>query len=72
MEIASDQKAMILQAYFEKIISKDDMKFILEVGTIVPPIPWMGLNEVEEKNQWRKRSLIEKIKGQNFIKIEWV
>ena len=49
-----DQKIQLLKAFFEKSISKDDMKFLLEVGLSIPPIQWIFENEEEEQKFDRK------------------
>jgi hypothetical protein len=67
-----DNKKIILNAYFKRVINKNEMKFLFRVGIIVPPIPWFY--EYEEKNneENKKRELVEKILGYRFPKIEWV
>ena len=69
MKLSKDQKAQILKAYFDKSISKDDMKFLFEVGLIIPPIQWVFQNQEEERKFDRKRELVGKVLGRTFPKI---
>ena len=69
MKLSKDQKAQILKAYFEKLISKDDLKFLFEVGLIIPPIQWVFKNQEEEKKFDRKRKLVGKVLGRTLPKI---
>ncbi|WP_445691405.1 MULTISPECIES: hypothetical protein [Bacteroidota] len=64
-----DQKIQLLKAFFEKSISKDDMKFLLEVGLSIPPIQWIFENEEEEQKFDRKRELVGKVLGRPLPKI---
>ena len=64
-----DQKIQLLKAFFEKSISKDDMKFLLEVGLSIPPIQWIFENEEEEQKLDRKRELVGKVLGRPLPKI---
>ena len=64
-----DQKIQLLKAFFEKSISKDDMKFLLEVGLSIPPIQWIFDNEEEEQKFDRKRELVGKVLGRPLPKI---
>jgi len=67
--MTKDQKIQLLKAFFEKSISKDDMKFLLEVGLSIPPIQWIFQNEEEEKKFDRKRELVSKVLGRPLPKI---
>jgi hypothetical protein len=69
MKLSKDQKAQILKAYFEKSISKDDMKFLFDVGLVIPPIQWTFKNQEEEKKFDRKRELAGKVLGRVLPKI---
>jgi len=67
--MTKDQKIQLLKAFFEKSISKDDMKFLFEVGLSIPPIQWIFKNEEEEKKFDRKRELVGKVLGRPLPKI---
>ncbi len=67
--MTKDQKIQLLKAFFEKSISKDDMKFLLEVGLSIPPIQWIFENEEEEQKFDRKRELVGKVLGRPLPKI---
>lgn len=67
--MTKDQKIQLLKAFFEKSISKDDMKFLLKVGLSIPPIQWIFKNEEEEKKFDRKRELVSKVLGRTLPKI---
>ena len=69
MKLSKDQKAKILKAFFEKSISKDDMKFLFDVGLVIPPIQWTFKNQEEEKKFDRKRELAGKVLGRALPKI---
>ena len=71
MGISVNDKRNILEAYLKKAITKDDMKFLFEVGLTVSPIRWIFKNEADEKKDLRKRDLIEKVTGRTFPKITW-
>ncbi|MDE0561325.1 hypothetical protein OU792_15100 [Algoriphagus sp. NF] len=66
------EKIKILDSYFQKTISKEDLKFLFEKGTAIPPIPWIKSNEEEQKEDDRKRELIENVFGVKLPKIEWI
>jgi hypothetical protein len=74
MGISVNDKRNILEAYLKKAITKDDMKFLFEVGLTVSPIRWKFENEADEKSDLRKRDLIEKVTGRTIpkIKITWI
>lgn len=72
MIVCKNEKSRILQAYFDKNITKDEMEFLLEVGIIVQPIEWIYSNDAEQKKHEMKRELIEKDFGIVYLKIEWV
>lgn len=65
-------KIRILEAYFEKTISKEEIKFLLMHGKSITPFEWIYKNEDERKIQEQKRELISKVFGQSFPKIIWV
>ena len=72
MGISADDKRNILEAYLKKAITKDDMKFLYEVGLTVPPIQWRFTTDADEKRDLRKRDLLEKVTGRTFPKITWI
>lgn len=72
MEISVNGKKIILEAYLKKTITRDDMKFLFEVGLTVPPIQWVFETEADELKHQRKRELMEKVTGRTFPKITWV
>ena len=72
MEISANNKKKILEAYLTKAITKDDMKFLLEVGISVPPIQWVFKNKDQELKHERKRDLVSRVFGITFPKIVWV
>ncbi|MFN3801342.1 hypothetical protein [Belliella pelovolcani] len=65
-------KIRILEAYFEKTISKEEMEFLLKHGKVIAPIEWVYTNEDEKKQRENERELISRVFGQSFPKIEWV
>lgn len=65
-------KARILEAYFENSISKEEMEFLLEVGIICTPIPWIFNRPEEKRKDTKKRLLIERIFGIKNIEVNWV
>jgi hypothetical protein len=73
MGISVNDKRNILEAYLKKAITKDDMKFLFEVGLTISPIRWIFKNEADEERDLRKRDLIEKVTGQTVpkIKVTW-
>lgn len=72
MEVCKNDKAEILKAYFEKLISKDQMEFLLTHGKAIAPIEWVYSNEEGKKTQEQKRELISRVFGISYPKIEWV
>jgi hypothetical protein len=72
MTVSKNEKARILEAYFEKSISKDEMEFLMKEGIHIPPIDWVYSNE-EEQNQFdRKKELLERVFGVKSREIDWV
>lgn len=65
------EKIKILEAYSQKSISKEDMKFLFEKGIAIPPIAWIRDNKEEQKEDDRKRELLENVFGVKLPKIEW-
>ena len=72
MTILRNDKAKILRAYLEKLITKDQMEVLLNEGSIVPPIPWIFSSEEEQQKDIEKRELIGKILGVSYSKIDWI
>jgi hypothetical protein len=70
--ISVNDKRNILEAYLKKAITKDDMKFLFEVGLTVPPIQWVFKTKADEQRHNRKRELVEIVLGRTFPKITWV
>lgn len=66
------EKARLIEGYFQKAISKEDLKFLFTVGIAIPPVPWIRSNEEELKADNLKRRLITNIFRVRFQKIEWV
>lgn len=73
MALHKRQKALILKAFFESSISRDEMETLLNEGTAIHPTEWVYSNEEERRTQARKRELIQKVFGSGLIReIEWV
>jgi hypothetical protein len=73
MTTSKAHKALILKAYFDKSITKQEMETLLMAGIAIHPTEWVYSNEVERRSQARKREMIEKVFGFGFIpEIEWV
>lgn len=74
MKLPKSDKAEILKAYFEKIITKVQMEFLLKHGKAIAPIVWVYSNEEEEeeKIQEQKREWKSRVFGISYPKIEWV
>lgn len=72
MALSRNDKAQILEAYFNKTISKDEMEFLLEHGKAIAPNEWVYSNEEERKQQEQKRELISRVFGHSFPGIEWI
>jgi ribosome biogenesis protein Tsr3 len=73
MALHKRQKALILKAFFESCISRDEMETLLNEGIAIHPTEWVYSNEVERRSQARKRALIQKVFGSGLIpEIEWV
>ena len=71
MTICKNNKALILKAYFEKSISKDQMEILLKEGINISPIPWIFEDEEAQRKDSEKRELIIGIFGISHLKIEW-
>jgi len=72
MILSKDQKALILKAYFDKSINKNEMEFLLSKGIIFPPLSWIDDNIEESEEEEKKRELSCRIYNIRFLpKIEW-
>ncbi|UJP65535.1 hypothetical protein [Mongoliitalea daihaiensis] len=65
----AEDKRKILEAYLDKTIDKEEMKFLFDHGIIVPPIQWV---DSKEKINDKKRELLSRVFGMTFPKIEWI
>lgn len=72
MALSRNDKARILEAYFDRTISKDEMEFLLRHGKAITPTEWVYSNEEEKRKQEQKREFISRVFGHSFPKIEWV
>jgi hypothetical protein len=72
MTVSKNEKARILEAYFDKSITKDEMELLLKKGIHIPPIDWIYSNQIEKFESEKRRDLISKVFGYSFPKIEWV
>ena len=73
MALHKRQKALILKAFFESSISRDEMETLLMEGIAIHPTEWVYSNEVQRRSQARKREMIQKVFGYSLIpEIEWV
>lgn len=72
MELSKNQKLRILEAYFDKLISKNEMKYLLKVGITILPIEWVYSNDAEQRKNDKKRALLAKVFEISFPNIEWV
>lgn len=68
MAISRNNKARILEAYFGRAISKDEMEFLLRHDKAITPKDWVYSNEDEKKKQEQKRELISRVFGHSFPK----
>lgn len=71
--MTKEQKARLIDAYLNKVISRDDFNFLLKKGIVFPPIPWVYDDEEQSKEEERRKELSCKIFGMRILpKIEWV
>lgn len=71
--MSKEQKARLIEAYLNKVISKDDFNFLLRKGIIFPPLPWVFEDEEESQEEEKRRELSCKVFGMPFLpKIEWI
>lgn len=67
-----NNKAIILKAYFENLISKDQMEGLLNEGINSPPIPWIWENEEAQRKDREKREILSRVLGVTFQKVVWI
>jgi hypothetical protein len=72
MTTSKPQKALILKAYFDKSITKQEMETLLIHGIVMSPISWILPTEGEQLKDKQRRQLIERVFGILYTKIEWV
>jgi hypothetical protein len=72
MTVSKIEKSRILEAYFSKSITKQEMEALLIDGILLPPVPWIFPTEAEEIKDKQRRQLIERVFGILYTKIEWV
>jgi hypothetical protein len=72
MAISLNEKSRILEAYFEKSISKSEMVLLLKHGINFPPIPWIFNDPERENQEAERRELICRVFGLTDSKVEWV
>jgi hypothetical protein len=75
MKVSKEQKARILEAYFSKSITKDEMELLLRNGIIHPPIQWLDEDEKETEEETKRRELISRVFGYSIRvipQIEWI
>jgi hypothetical protein len=65
----AEDKKKILDAYLDKVIDKEEMKFLFDHGVNRPPIQW---KDDKEKIHEKKRELLKRVFGYSFPKIVWV
>jgi hypothetical protein len=75
MKVSKEHKARILEAYFDKSITREEMELLLSKGTICPPIQWIGEDETETEQETKRRELISRVFGYSITvmpPIEWI
>ena len=72
MTVSKIEKSRILEAYFSKSITKQEMETLLIHGLVTSPIPWIFSTEAEQLKDRQRRQLIERVFGILYTKIEWV
>jgi hypothetical protein len=70
--VSKNDKVRILEAYFEKSISKDEMELLLKYGIVFSPIPWIFNDPERENQEAERRKLICRVFGLSDSKVEWV
>jgi len=66
------QKALILQAYFDKAISKMELNTLLKHGIVFPPIPWVFDDMEQERQETQRRQLICRVFNLKDTVFKWV
>jgi len=72
MTVSKIEKSRILEAYFSKSITKQEMETLLIHGLVTSPIPWIFSTEAEEIKDKQRRQLIERVFGLTDTEIKWV
>jgi hypothetical protein len=72
MTVSKIEKSRILEAYFSKSITKQEMETLLIHGIVMSPISWIFPTEAEQLKDKQRRQLIERVFGILYTKIEWV
>ncbi|GHB45643.1 hypothetical protein [Mongoliitalea lutea] len=68
-----EDKRKILEAYLDKTIDKEEMKFLLDNGLHIPIIEWIPAeNKAKEEASQKRRELLSRVFGMTFPKIEWI
>jgi len=72
MTVSKNEKTRILEAYFDKAITKHEMETLLIEGIVISPIPWVISLESEQLKDDKRREIIEKIFNIGVTKIKWI
>ena len=75
MTVSKEQKARILEAYFSKSITKDEMELLLRKWIIYPPILWLDEDEKETEEETKRREMVSRVFGYSITvipPIEWI
>jgi len=72
MEVSKNEKSLILKAYFDKSITKQEMETLLIHGIIMSPVSWILPTETEQLKEKQRRQLICNIFGLTDTEIRWV
>jgi len=72
MTVSKIEKSQILEAYFSKSITKQEMETLLIHGIVTSPIPWIFQTEAEQLKDKQRRQLICRIFELTDTEIRWV
>lgn len=72
MTVSKIEKSQILEAYFSKSITKQEMETLLIHGIVMSPISWIFPTEAEQQKDKQRRQLICRIFGLTDTEIKWV
>ena len=72
MTVSKNEKTRILEAYFEKAITKEEMEVLLIHGIVMSPISWIFATEAEQLKDKQRRQSICRIFGLTHTVIKWV